>query len=156
MIGMMASGGISLLPDKTFWAQLVIFFVVVTVLRIFVISPALKVVHRRQEMTDGAAQDVEKLLEKVEQMEFDVEEKLLRARQASSSEAEAKRLQALGNAKKIVEQARTAVGQKIERQRKQLIETSKRTQEDLHRDVASMAALIKGRLTNGNGTSEDL
>ena len=153
-MGMMASGGINLLPDHTIFFQLVTFLLVVVVVNFFVIRPTLHLLRRRTERSSGAEAQA-KILEREAVEDWQAMETALdtERREVLTSE-EGKRRKSEGEAVAITTAARERASEQVETERLRLAELAGHAQADINTKVPELAQLILTEIVGTNGKGE--
>lgn len=117
----MLAAEINLLPDKTLWVQMLLFFVVLLGLNIFVFKPLLKLIALRKAKTMGEREQIDSLIGKTEEMNREYEARMTeakvqasRVKEAIRKEGEEQGLKLIGQAKRLSNQELDEMRMKIE------------------------------------------
>ncbi|OGQ21891.1 MAG: hypothetical protein A3I05_00455 [Deltaproteobacteria bacterium RIFCSPLOWO2_02_FULL_44_10] len=147
MIGLLASGSINLLPDITFFWQLLCFVVVVTVLHVFVLKPILIILKQREEQTEGFTARSLSLNEGAAALEKEIETRLSVVRQEEFRRQETAQRQAEEEGRKLVQKAREKTQHEVEEHRQMLEKRVVRANEILDEEVVVFKKMILEKLT---------
>src|SRR3989338_4770463 len=147
MIGLLASGSINLLPDITFFWQLLCFVVVVTVLHVFVLKPILIILKQREEQTEGFTARSLSLNEGAAALEKEIETRLSVVRQEEFRRQETAQRQAEEEGRKLVKKAREKTQHEVEEHRQMLEKRVVRANEILDEEVVVFKKMILEKLT---------
>lgn len=150
MIAILASGAINLLPDKTFFIQLGIFFFVVVVLRAYVIGPILTVLKKRQDMGEGARRLAAELSARAKTADDEMEARLAAVRHAAMSHEEALRHAAEEKTKAIIADVRAKEAERFSATEQELAVKRKTAEATLAGQRKELAALILQKIIPGH------
>lgn len=149
---MLLSAEIQLLPDKTFFLQLVLFLVVAVSLNHFVFKPVLKILNLRKMRTKGDRAKIEELMTKTQNLIKEYEAKMKEAKIEGVKIKEAIRREGEGQGQKIVHEAKQASLEQIEKIKQEIEMESKKASEQLEQQAKTlgkdMAEKILGRPIN--------
>lgn len=151
----MLAEAINLFPDKTFFIQLALFLVVLTVLSRFVFKPLLKILELRRQHTAGERKKMEELARRTETMMKEYEARMTAARQEAIGLKESIRREGQEAGSKLVQESKEAAKLQIEKVKQEIKISSDEAVGELEKQAkllgVEMAEKVLGRKVVGNG-----
>lgn len=144
---------IDLMPNITFFVQLGVFLVTLLILHLLVFRPILRIIDRRQALTEGAQEEAQVLDSKTEGMVEEYQCKVKEARGEGLVVKDKLAKEGEGQAKEILAKARGKLEASLEENRQEVAAQSKEAQLALRgysRELsAEMAQKLLGRKVAG-------
>lgn len=134
--------------DATFFPQFAIFIFIFLWLRFVYFSPYLKLILKRENSSDGAMGEAQKLDEESSRLEQAREETLLAARKRAGAQRDAVLAQARKEANELVSKARDEAKQKLEKSRESAQKSSETELASLKAQVGGLSSMLVQKLTN--------
>ena len=152
---MLLTEGINLLPDRTFFAQLAIFLIVLFMLSRFVFKPVLKVLKLRKHHTEGERKRIEELAKKSQVMMEEYSKKIAQARLQASQLKENIRQEGELRGSELIQTSKNIARQEIERVRQEIQKSANKAKSDLEKQAENLgteiAEKVVGRKLQKNG-----
>ncbi len=117
---MLASGGVSIDFDRTVFAQMALFVLLMLVLWPLLFQPLLRLFEEREKRTEGARAEARQMQEKAVELLARYEDELSRVQQVALAERDKLRNETLRVEAKILEDARQATAAIVEEGRQRL------------------------------------
>lgn len=111
---------IDLMPNETFFVQMAIFLVTLAGLHFLVFRPILRILARREELTEGNRQKASELQAKTETLLANYENQMKEARQKGISLKSEQTQAGEAKAQEILAQTRGDIEAKLQKQRQQV------------------------------------
>ncbi|PIR25915.1 MAG: hypothetical protein COX62_00310 [Deltaproteobacteria bacterium CG_4_10_14_0_2_um_filter_43_8] len=148
MLAIIASEGINLFPDETFFLQLCFFLFTLSFLNTLVFRPALRILRRRYELTEGSSLEAKKFTKKAEENEQKIHACIAEKRHAARLEGDEKRRVAEDTARKLLQKTREEIKLQVEKARVEIEREAAETEKNLEKEITTLEALILSRLTH--------
>lgn len=125
-------------------------FVMFTFLSYLLFNPAREFLKKREERVKDNIDSAEKAKEDAEKLRAEYEAKLRNIHKEEDEILSAARKKALENEAKIIEEARAEAAVIIERANKQTELAVKKAEDDMKKEIISVASMIAGKVVAGN------
>lgn len=151
MMALVASQGIRLLPDGTFFPQLAIFLFVVIVLTGCVLRPIVRIVQRREAETLGKQREAAERNTLAEAVEGEIRETISTAKREQLNLEEKLALEVERETRSIIEKARASAQEKFEVERTRIAGIAAEETKRLEEEVPVLAKMLKQEILGSNG-----
>lgn len=148
MLAIIASGGINLFPDETFFLQLFFFLFTLYFLNTLVFKPALRILRRRYELTEGSSIEAKSFTKKAEENEQKIHACIAEKRHEARLEGDEKRRRAEDAARKLLQKTREEIKTQVESARVEIEREALEAEKNLEKEIAALESLILSRLTH--------
>lgn len=152
---MLLAESVNLLPDKTFFVQLIFFVIVLFCLSRFVFKPLLKILALRRQHTEGERRKIETVAARTEAMMKEYEAKMAVARQQASQLKESIRREGEEAGAKLVQESKEVAKIQVEKVKQEIQKSVDQASADLEKQAKQLgteiAGKILGRSLTGNG-----
>lgn len=128
-----------LTPNVTFFYQLALFLVVLTVLNIFLFQPALRVLDKRKSATAGVKEEVANMNQITEQKIHDYEEKIYQTRLRGAALKDKLKKEGEEEAAKLISKAREAADSMIIEMEAKLSQEEDKVEKELNKALQELA-----------------
>jgi F-type H+-transporting ATPase subunit b len=125
-------------------------FVMFTFLSYLLFNPARDFLKKREERVKGNIDSAEKAKADAEKLRAEYEEKLRSIHKEEDEILSAARKRALENETKIIDKAKEEAAAIIERANKQTELAVKKAEDDMKKEIITVASMIAGKVVSGN------